>query len=97
MAKNVVIAGSTYNNVPSIEIPDSSGNVAKFVETSDATADSSKILKGYSAYANGSKINGSLKVASIQNGVVIWADSTINYGTSLPSSATEGQVFFLIE
>lgn len=62
MAKNVVINGVTYQNVPSVQIPLSgaSGN-AEFFDTSDATLDSgAKMLSGNTAYANGVKYTGSI-------------------------------------
>lgn len=66
MAKNVVINGVTYSNVPSVEIPLSgaSGN-AEFYDTSDATLDSgAKMLSGNTAYANGTKYTGSIATKS---------------------------------
>ena len=66
MAKNVVINGVTYSNVPSVEIPLSgaSGN-AEFYDTSDATLDSgAKMLASYTAYANGTKYTGSIAAKS---------------------------------
>lgn len=66
MAKNVVINGVTYSNVPSVEIPLSgaSGN-AEFYDTSDATLDSgAKMLSGNTAYANGTKYTGSIAAKS---------------------------------
>lgn len=62
MAKNVIINGVTYQNVPSVQIPLSgaSGN-AEFFDTSDATLDSGgKMLSGNTAYANGVKYTGSI-------------------------------------
>ena len=62
MAKNVIINGVTYQNVPSVNIPLSgaSGN-AEFFDTSDATLDSgAKMLSGNTAYANGTKYTGSI-------------------------------------
>lgn len=60
MAKNVIIRDVTYSNVPSVEIPLSSGSgVAEFVDTSDATLeDASKLPSGVTAYANGRKYTG---------------------------------------
>lgn len=66
MAKNVIINGVTYQNVPSVEIPLSgaSGN-AEFFDTSDATLDSgAKMLSGNTAYANGTKYTGSITTKS---------------------------------
>ena len=62
MAKNVVINGVTYQNVPSVEIPLSgSSGSAEFVDTSDATLDGGgKMLSGVTAYADGTKYTGSI-------------------------------------
>lgn len=62
MAKNVVINGVTYQNVPSVEIPLSgSSGVAEFVDTSDATLDSGdKMLAGNTSYAGGTKYTGNI-------------------------------------
>ena len=62
MARNVVIRGVTYQDVPSVEIPLSgdSGN-AVFLDTSDATLDSGgKLLNGVTAYSNGTKYTGTI-------------------------------------
>ena len=62
MAKNVLINGVTYQNVPSVDIPLSgtSGN-AEFYDTSDATLDSGdKMLSGNTAYADGVKYTGTI-------------------------------------
>lgn len=62
MAKNVVINGVTYQNVPSVQIPLSgtSGN-AEFFDTSDATLSSGDaMLSGNTAYANGTKYTGTI-------------------------------------
>lgn len=66
MAKNVIINGVTYQNVPSVNIPLSgaSGN-AEFFDTSDATLDSGgKMLSGNTAYANGVKYTGTIATKS---------------------------------
>jgi len=63
MAKNVIINGVTYSNVPSVEIPLSTGNnqFAEFYDTSDATLDNGgKMLSGNTAYANGTKYTGTI-------------------------------------
>ena len=63
MAKNVVINGVTYSNVPSVEIPLSgaTGN-AEFYDVSDATISSGgQMLNNVTAYgANGTKYTGSI-------------------------------------
>lgn len=60
MAKNVVIRDVTYSDVPSVEIPLSSGSgVASFIDTSDATLDNAaKLPQGVSAYSGGTKYTG---------------------------------------
>lgn len=61
MAKNVIINGVTYNNVPEVDIPISGGGTAEFYDTSDATLDDgAKMLSGATAYANGVKYSGSI-------------------------------------
>lgn len=62
MAKNVIINGVTYSNVPSVEIPLSAGSgSAEFFDTSDATLDSGgKMLSGNTAYADGVKYTGTI-------------------------------------
>ena len=66
MAKNIIINGASYNAVPSVQIPLSSGSgKAIFYETSDATAAAANILSGYTAYSSNGKIAGSLSVPTI--------------------------------
>lgn len=62
MAKNVVINGVTYQNVPQVSIPLSgSSGTADFYDTSDATLDSGdKMLSGNTAYADGTKYTGTI-------------------------------------
>ena len=50
MSKNVIINGTTYSNVPSVEIPlaDNSGN-AVFTDTSDGDAAASDVRSGKKA------------------------------------------------
>ena len=57
---DVIIRGTTYTNVPSVEIPlDPGPGNAVFVETSDATLDNAdKLPLGVTAYAGGTKYTG---------------------------------------
>ena len=66
MAKNVIINGVTYQNVPQVDIPLSGGSgEASFYDTSDATLDSgAKMLSGNTAYADGVKYTGSIDTKS---------------------------------
>lgn len=61
MARNVVIRETVYQNVPSVEIPLSSGQgTAQFMDTSDATLNNAANLpSGVTAYADGVKYTGS--------------------------------------
>lgn len=63
MAKNVIINGVTYSDVPRVEIPlINSEDTAKFYDTSDATLNSgNKMLSGNTAYANGTKYTGTIE------------------------------------
>ena len=66
MAKNVIINGSSYNAVPSVQIPLAGGTGnAVFYETSDATAAAANILSGYSAYGANGLVNGTLTTPTI--------------------------------
>lgn len=66
MAKNVIINGSSYNAVPSVQIPLSGGGGnAVFYETSDATAAAANIMSGYTAYGASGKISGQLTAPTI--------------------------------
>lgn len=66
MAKNVVINGVTYSDVPQVSIPLSgTTGTADFYDTSDATLDSGdKMLSGNTAYANGTKYTGTISTKS---------------------------------
>ena len=66
MAKNVIINGASYNNVPYVQIPlAGGGGNAVFYETSDATAAAANILTGYTAYGSGGKVTGSATMPTI--------------------------------
>ena len=79
MAKNVVIREVVYQNVPSVEIPLSSGQgAAQFVDTSDATLDNAANLpSGVTAYADGVKFTGTTAPAGF-------------YGASASKSVASG-------
>lgn len=63
MAKNVIINGVAYQNVPAVKIPlvSDPSQDAEFYDTSDATLSSGdQMLSGYSAYSNGTLYTGSI-------------------------------------
>ena len=64
--KSVTINGTTYNNVPSVQIPLAVGNGnATFYETSDADIDAGKVLQGYYAYGASGKIQGTVTTVNV--------------------------------
>ena len=66
MAKNVLINGATYSEVPYVNIPLSGENGnAVFYDTSDATAAAGNILTGYTAYGPSGKVSGQATMPTI--------------------------------
>lgn len=64
MAKNVIINGVTYSDVPYVEIPLASdiSQSAEFYDTSDATlSNGNQMLDSYTAYADGTKYTGTIQ------------------------------------
>ena len=73
MAKNVVINGVVYQEVPQVEIPLSGGSGdAVFYDTTGATADASKVLAGETVYGANGLETGSM----VNNGAVNQAITT---------------------
>lgn len=68
MAKNVVINGVTYSNVPEVDIPLNGGGTAEFYDTTDATLNTGdKMLSGVTAYASGIKYTGTIETKTGEN------------------------------
>lgn len=67
MAKNVVINGVTYQDVPEIDAPLAGENgVARFLDTTLGNgAAAAQIVNGYSAYVNGAKVDGSCTLVNV--------------------------------
>ena len=88
MARNVIINGVTYSNVPEVDIPVSGGGTAKFMDTSDANAASGDILSGKSGYVNGAKVSGSIQSKAAATYTPTTSDQTINAGQYLGGAQT---------
>lgn len=95
MAKSVVIREVVYADVPSVDIPLSSGSgTATFVDTSDASLDNgNKMLNGVTSYANGVKYTGTIASKSASDLTVSGATVTVpagNYETQATKSVASG-------
>lgn len=95
MAKNVVIREVVYQNVPSVEIPLSSGSgTAQFMDTSDATLNNAANLpSGVTAYADGVKYTGTAAANDSDDLTVSGATVTAPagfYGAAASKSVVSG-------
>lgn len=90
MAKNVIINGVTYQNVPEVQMPLASGSgSARFVDTDDATLDNgNKMLDGVTAYADGVKYSGTIPSKAAQTYTPGTSDQTIAAGQYLAGAQT---------
>ena len=86
MAKNVVINGVTYSDVPQVDIPLSGGSGnASFYDSSDATANQGDVLSGKTYYKDGKK-TGSMA----NNGSTSGTISTKAGSVQIPAGYTSG-------
>lgn len=89
MAQNVIINGVTYQNVPKVQIPKSTGGKADFVDTADATlTGGAEMLSGKTAYANGVKYTGTITSKSAQTYTPTTSDQAIASGQYLTGAQT---------
>ena len=86
MAKNVLINGVTYSDVPQVEIPLSSGSGnAVFYDSSDADAGQGDVLSGKTYYKDGKK-TGSMPNNGATGGTISTKAGTV----SIPAGYTSG-------
>lgn len=86
MAKNVVINGVTYSDVPEVNIPLSGGGGnAQFFDTTDADAGQGDVLAGKTYYKDGKK-TGSM----VNNGDTSGTISTKAGSVTIPAGYTSG-------
>lgn len=86
MEQNIVIAGATFNGVPSIEIPTSGGGSASFVEVSDTTATAADVAQGKYFYtAAGVKTEGTGGGSAVVQPLSVTENGTYN-----PPSGVDG-------
>ena len=86
MAKNIIINGVTYSDVPQIDVPlAAGGGNASFYDTTDANASQSDVLNGKTFYNNG-KQTGSMP----ENGDTSGTISTKSGTVTIPAGHTSG-------
>lgn len=96
MAKNVVINGVTYENVPYVNIPLSSGSGnAKFVDTDSGDAAASDLRSGKKAWVDGNEVTGTVPARSASDVSVSGKTVTIPagiYDSPVSKSVADGNV-----
>lgn len=87
MSKSVKINNVTYENVPQVSIPLSTGSgTADFYDTSDATATAANILAGKDAYIGSGKVSGTMT----NNGAVTGSISAVKGTYTIPAGYHNG-------
>ena len=86
MAQSVVINGTTYSNVPQVQIPKSGGGTAVFYDTSDGDAETGHILTGKKAYGSSGAVSGSMANNGSTSGTISTKAGTV----SVPAGYTSG-------
>lgn len=90
MSQSVVINGTTYSNVPQVQIPKSGGGTAVFYDTSDADARTGDILTGKKAYGSSGAVSGSMANNGDTSGTISTKDGTVSIPAGYTSGGTVG-------
>ena len=88
MAKNVIINGVTYADVPEVDIPIPGGGTAQFVDTSDADAVATDMLDGKTGYVDGVKVTGTIQSKAAATYTPGTSDQTISGAQYLSGTQT---------
>jgi len=90
MAKNVLINGVTYSDVPQVDIPLAAGSGnASFYDTSDADAAQGNVLSGKTYYKDGKK-TGSMPNNGDTSGTISTKAGTVSVPAGYTSGGTVG-------
>lgn len=81
MAQNVTIAGASYEDVPSVDVPTTGGGTSSFFDVSDTTATAADVASGKVFYA----ANGVQTVGTASGG---GSGVSVFYGTCATAAAT---------
>ena len=83
---NVVINGSTYNGVPSVQIPKSGSGTATFYYTEDADGGAGDVLATKKVFGAGGEITGSMANNGATGGTISTKAGSVN----IPAGYTSG-------
>ena len=86
MAQNVIINSVTYQNVPEVDIPKSSGGTAKFYDTASADISAGDVLTGKTAYGSSGEVSGSMANNGSTSGTISTKAGTV----TIPAGYTSG-------
>lgn len=86
MAQNVIINGVTYQNVPEVDIPKSTGGTAKFFDTASADLTSADLLTGKTGFGASGAVGGSMANNGATGGTISTKAGTV----SIPAGYTSG-------
>lgn len=90
MAQNVIINGVTYDSVPGVAIPKTSGGTATFYDTASADISASDVLAGKTAYGASGSVSGSMANNGATGGTIGTKTGTVNIPSGFTTGGTVG-------